>query len=192
MSKGKEKNKSIKQTGEKEIEDIVTEKEIENILTKCVKEEIRIGEDDIEGVRKKLIELAAAGKIQEVSKEYTIKYFEKAKKADLLFANSIYDHHVVKRMQKSIGSCLVAAYSNFIGKYIDIDDNDSLSKDLNDDPFLEQALDNLSLSLYGKCGYLFAPASVALITSKHCRYINGEGNKGRSQQNGEESSEKNK
>ena len=48
-----------------------------------------------------------------------------------------------------------------------ISDQDSLSEDLENDPFLNSALQRFTCELYYRFGLFLAPLSVGLITSRH-------------------------
>ena len=59
-----------------------------------------------------------------------------------------------------------------------INNQDALSEDLENDPFLNSALQRFTCELYYRFGSLLAPLSVGIITSRHCllseRNKNGE------------------
>ena len=57
----------------------------------------------------------------------------------------------------SIGSCAALGISN----------QDALSEDLENDPFLNSALQTFTCELYYRFGSFLAPLSVGLITSRH-------------------------
>ena len=57
----------------------------------------------------------------------------------------------------SIGDCAVLGISN----------QDALSEDLENDPFLNSALQRFTCDLYYRFGSFLAPLSVGIITSRH-------------------------
>ena len=64
-----------------------------------------------------------------------------------------------------------------------ISDQDSLSEDLENDPFLNSALRRVTCELYYRFGSFLAPLSVGIITSRHYlseRNKNGERTSGMS------------
>ena len=78
----------------------------------------------------------------------------------------------------SMGACAVLGISN----------QDGLSEDLENDPFLNSALQRFTCELYYKFGSFLAPLSVGIITSRHYlseRNKNG-GTSGTSGDNGDE------
>ena len=65
----------------------------------------------------------------------------------------------------SIGACSVLGITN----------QDALSEDLENDPFLNSALQRFTCELYYRFGSFLAPLNVAIITSRH--YLLSERNK---------------
>ena len=57
----------------------------------------------------------------------------------------------------SMGACAVLGISN----------QDALSEDLENDPFLNSALKRFTCELYNRFGSFLAPLSVEIITSRH-------------------------
>ena len=57
----------------------------------------------------------------------------------------------------SMGACAVLGISN----------QDALSEDLENDPFLNSALQRATCKLYHRFGSFLAPLSVGIITSRH-------------------------
>ena len=67
-------------------------------------------------------------------------------------------------MVKSLGKSIISMYSMAA---LGISNQDALSKDLENDPFLNSALQRFTCELYYKFGSFLAPLSVGLITSRH-------------------------
>ena len=66
-----------------------------------------------------------------------------------------------------------------------ITNQDALSEDLENDPFLNSALQRFTCELYYRFGSFLAPLSVGIITSRH--YLRGQGPSERNK-NGERTS----
>ena len=70
-------------------------------------------------------------------------------------------------MVKSLGHSIINMYSMGACAALGISDRNALSEDLENDPFLNSALQRFTCELYYRFGSLLAPLSVGLITSKH-------------------------
>merc|ERR1711911_425752 len=93
--------------------------------------------------------------IRELSEEDTIKLFNN------------YESKLSGQMVKSLGKSIVNAYSMGACAMFGMDRQKALRKDLEDDPFLDAALQRFTCDLYYRFGSLLAPLSVGLITSRH-------------------------
>ena len=82
-----------------------------------------------------------------------------------LFSN--YESKLSGQMGKSLGKSIVNAYSMGACAVLGMDRQKALRKDLEDDPFLDAALQRFTCDLYYRFGSLLAPLSVGLITSRH-------------------------
>ena len=74
-------------------------------------------------------------------------------------------------MVKSLGKPIVNMYSTGACAAVGISNQDALSEDLENDPFLNSALQKFTCELYHRFGSFLAPLSVGLITSRHY-YLN--------------------
>ena len=85
-------------------------------------------------------------------------------------------------MVKSLGRSIINMYSMGACSVLRITNQDALSEDLENNPFLNSALQRFTCELYYRFGSFLAPLSVGIITSRH--YLLSERNK-----NGERTSE---
>ena len=85
-------------------------------------------------------------------------------------------------MVKSLGKSIINMYSMRACAVLGITNQEALSEDLENDPFLNSALQRFTCELYYRFGLFLAPLSFGIITSRH--YLS-ECNK-----NGERTSEK--
>ena len=85
----------------------------------------------------------------------------------ILELNNKYENKLSSQMSKALGKSIIRAYSTMACKLLKIDCEDDLSKDLNEDSFLNKALQKITCNLYYNFGEYLAPISVALITGKH-------------------------
>ena len=82
-----------------------------------------------------------------------------------LFNN--YEAKLSGQMVKSLGRSIINMYSVGACAALGISDQNALSEDLENDPFLNSALQRFTCELYYRFGSFLAPLSVGLITSRH-------------------------
>ena len=70
-------------------------------------------------------------------------------------------------MVKSLGRSIINMYSMGVCAALGISNQDGLSEDLENDLFLNSALQRFICELYYRFGSFLAPLSVGLITSRH-------------------------
>ena len=78
-------------------------------------------------------------------------------------------------MAKSLGCSIINMYSIGACSALGITNQDALSEDLENNPFLNSALQRFTCELYYRFGSFLAPLSVGIITSRH--YLLSEHNK---------------
>ena len=100
----------------------------------------------------------------------------------ILELNNKYENKLSSQMSKALGKSIIRAYSTMACKLLKIDCEDNLSKDLNEDPFLNKALQKITCNLYYNFGEYLAPISVALITGKHYQISQSSSNQSSSNQ----------
>ena len=87
-------------------------------------------------------------------------------------------------MVKSLGKSIINMYSMGACSALGIRNQEALSEDLENDPFLNSALQRFTFELYYRFSLLLAPLSVGIITSRHYlseRNKNGEQTSGTSE-----------
>ena len=84
-------------------------------------------------------------------------------------------------MVKSLGRLIINMYSIGACSALGITNQDALNEDLENDPFLNFALQRFTCQVYYRFGSFLTPLSVGIITSRH--YLLSERNK-----NGEQTS----
>ena len=70
-------------------------------------------------------------------------------------------------MVKSLGKSIINMYSMETCAAPGISDQDALNEDLENDPFLNSALQRFTCELYYRFGSFLAPLSFGIITSRH-------------------------
>ena len=126
--------------------------------------------------RQKLLECVLTGN----SKLYLGKVYTEEQLATLseeevekLFNN--YEAKLSGQMVKSLGKSIINMNSIGACAVLGITNQDALSGDLENDPFLNSALQRFTCELYYRYGSFLAPLSVEIITSRH--YLLSERNK---------------
>ena len=134
--------------------------------------------------RQKLLECVLTGNsklyLGKVCTEEKIKEFNK-EEMEKLFNN--YEAKLSGQMVKSLGHSIIDMYSMGACSALGITNQDALSEDLENDPFLNSALERFSCELYYRFGSFLAPLSVGIFTSRHYLlsepYKNGNGKRER-------------
>ena len=102
-----------------------------------------------------------------LGKVYTEEQLAKLSKEEVekLFNN--YEAKLSGQMVKSFGKSITNMYSMGACLALGLRNQEALSEDLENDPFLNSALQRLTCELYYRFGSLLAPLSVGIITSRH-------------------------
>ena len=102
-----------------------------------------------------------------LGKVYTEEQLTKLSEEEVekLFNN--YEAKLSGQMVKSLGKSIINMYSIGACSALGITNQEALSKDLENDPFLNSALQRFTCELYYRFGSFLAPLSVGIITSRH-------------------------
>ena len=104
-----------------------------------------------------------------------------------LFNN--YEAKLSGEMVKSLGKSIINMYSMGACSSLGIRNQEALSEDLENDPFLNSALRRFTCELYYRFGLFLVPLSIGIITSRHYlseRNKNGERGTGDNKNGGDE------
>ena len=85
-----------------------------------------------------------------------------------LFNN--YEAKLSGQMVKSLGCSIINMYLIGACAALQVSDQDALSEDLENDPFLNSALQKATYELYYRFSSFLAPLSIGIITSRHYLY----------------------
>ena len=135
--------------------------------------------------RQKLLECILTGNIKlYMDKAYTEDQLAKLSEEEVkkLFDN--YEAKLSDQMMKSLGRSIKNMYSMAACAALGISSQDALSEDLENDPFLNSALQRATCELYYRFSSFLAPLSIGIITSRHYLYErnkNGERTSGTSE-----------
>ena len=119
--------------------------------------------------RQKLLECILTGNSKlYLGKVYTEEQLKKLSKEEVekLFNN--YEAKLSGQMVKSLGHSIINMYSMGACAALGISNHDALSEDLENDPFLNSALQRFTCELYYRFALFLAPLSAGIITSRHC------------------------
>ena len=125
----------------------------------------------------KLLECVLTGNSKlYLGKVYTEEQLAKLNEEEVenLFNN--YEAKLLGQMVKSLGKSIINMYSMGACAALGITNQEALSKDLENDPFLTSALQRFTCKLYYRFGSFLAPLSVGIITSRH--YLSERNNNG--------------
>ena len=102
-----------------------------------------------------------------LGKVYTEEKIKKLNEEEVekLFNN--YEAKLYGQMVKSLGKSIINMYSMGVCALLGIANQDALSKDLENDPFLNSALQRFTCKLYYRFSSFLAPLSIGIITSRH-------------------------
>ena len=78
-----------------------------------------------------------------------------------------YEAKLLSKMVRSLGCSVINMYSMGAFAELGITNQEALSEDLENDPFLNSALQRFTCELYYRFGSFLAPLSVGIITSRH-------------------------
>ena len=140
--------------------------------------------------RPKLLECILTGNSKlYLGKVYTEEQLAKLseEEAEKLFNN--YEAKLSGQMVKSLGKSIINMYSMGACSALGTTNQDALSEDLENYPFLNSALQRFTCELYYRFGSFLAPLSVGIITSRHYlseRNKNGERGTGDNKNEGDE------
>ena len=84
---------------------------------------------------------------------------------DKLFNN--YEAKLLGQMVKSLGKSIINMYSMGACSVLGIANQEALSEDLENNPFLNSALQRFICELYYRFGSFLAPLNVGIITRRH-------------------------
>ena len=118
--------------------------------------------------RQKLLECILTGNSKlYLGKVYTEEQLAKLSEEEVekLFNN--YEANLLGQMVKSLGHSVINMYSMGACSVLGITNQEALSKDLENNPFLNSALQRFTCELYYRFGSFLAPLSVGIITSRH-------------------------
>ena len=92
----------------------------------------------------------------------------KEEEVEKLFNN--YESKLSCHMVHSLGCSIINMYSIGACAVLGISNQDALSEDLENDPFLNSTLQRATCELYHRFGSFLAPLSIGIITSRHYLY----------------------
>ena len=126
--------------------------------------------------RQKLLESVLTGNSKlYLGKVYTEEKIKELNKEEVEKRFNNYEAKLSGQIVKSLGRSIINMYSMGACSALGITNQDALSEDLENDPFLNSALQRFTCELYYRFGSFLAPLSVGIITSRH--YLLSERNK---------------
>ena len=118
--------------------------------------------------RQKLLECVLTGNSKlYLGKVYTEEQLAKLNEEEVEKLFNSYEAKLSGQMVESLGCSIINMYSMGACSVPGITNQEVLSKDLENDPFLNSALQRFTCELYYRFGSFLAPLSVGIITSRH-------------------------
>ena len=118
--------------------------------------------------RQKLIKCVLTGNSKlYLGKVYTEEQLAKLSEEEVEKRFYNYEAKLSGQMVKSLGNSIINVYSMGACEVLGISNQDALSEDLENDPFLNSALQRFTCELYYRFGSFLAPLSIGIITSRH-------------------------
>ena len=102
-----------------------------------------------------------------LGKVYTEEQLKKLSKEEVDKQFNNYEAKLSGQMVKSLEKSIINMYSMGACAALGISKQDALSEDLENDPFLNSALQRFTCELYYRFGSLLAPLSIGITTSRH-------------------------
>ena len=102
-----------------------------------------------------------------LGKVYTEDQLAKLSKEEVEKCFNNYEAKLSGQMVKSLRRSVINMYSMGACAALGISNQDALSEDLENDPFLNSALQRFTCELYYRFGSFLAPLSIGIITSRH-------------------------
>ena len=116
----------------------------------------------------KLLECVLTGNSKMyLGKVYTEDQLAKLSEEEVEKRFNNYEAKLSGHMVKSLGKSVINRYSMGACLALGITNQEALSEDLENDPFLNSALQRFTCELYYRFGSFLAPLSVGIITSRH-------------------------
>ena len=102
-----------------------------------------------------------------LSKVYTEEQLKKLSEEEVEKVVNNYEAKLSGQMVMLLGCSIISMYSMGACAVLEMSDQDALSEDLENDPFLNSVLQRFTCELYYRFGSFLAPLSVGIITSRH-------------------------
>ena len=135
--------------------------------------------------RQKLLECVLTGNSNlSLGKVYTEEQLAKLSEEDVEQLYNNYEAKLSGQMVRSLWRSIINMYSMGACAALGISNQEALREDLENDPFLNSALQRITYKLYYRFGSFLAPLSIRIITSRHYlseRNKNGERTSGTSE-----------
>ena len=118
--------------------------------------------------RQKLLECILTGNSKlYLGKVYTEDQLQKLCEEEV---EKLFDNHEAQpsgQMVKSLGKSIINMYSMGACAALGISNQNAMSEDLENDPFLNSTLQRFTCELYYRFGSFLAPLSVGIVTNRH-------------------------
>ena len=127
--------------------------------------------DDVMDLMKSRLAAVTAGGNSKLylGKLYTVEDIEKMKRDDIIKLYARYEAKLGQTITKSLGSSFISLYVMLVKCEFELNDENNLIKDLEEDPFINNALNSKLCDLYYTFGNYLAPIAAGVITTTHIK-----------------------
>jgi len=127
----------------------------------------------VEEQRERLASIVAGGQARKyLGKFLTVEEIESLPGNEVSKLYALYEAQLGSVLTKTLGKLVIELYASTVSLFLPItpDDRHLLMKDLESDPFVNNALNSYACAMYYRFGMFLAPFTAALITVKHCQF----------------------
>ena len=149
-------------------EEFLGEQIVENINIDEANGFPQAGEEIQEKKRERLSAIVAGGKSKQyLGKELQMSDIDKMTTEQINKLYCKYEARLGASMTKTLGNSFINLYVMGVSKYFKVVDPPKLIQDLEEDPFVNNALNNTCCELYYRYGMYLAPFTAMLTTARH-------------------------
>ena len=133
--------------------------------------------ENLEIHRERLSTLVAGGKSKQyLGKELQMSDIDKMTPEEIIKLYGKYEARLGAMMTKTLGNSFINLYVLGVSKYFNVVDPPKLIKDLEEDPYIDNALNRGCCEMYYKYGMYLAPFTGLLTTVKNIDFSKTENN----------------
>ena len=143
----------------------------EELLKNIEGDDLILEDTELETKRERLAAVVAGGRSKQyLGKAYQLSDIDAMTPEQINKLYCKYEARLGINMTKTLGNSFLTLYSMGVSKYFNIDTSPKLIEDLEEDPFVNHALNRICCELYYKYGWYLAPLTLILTTMRHIEF----------------------